>query len=158
MRVHDGHIGAALLVLSLLVLWHVQGFPDMPGQAHGPALFPGLAAFGLAISSALLIGQHVRQTRRAKAAARSAPEAVAPAPRLAVAVTVVGLFAYWLLVDRIGFLVAASALLVALMSAYRVRLALAVPISLAAALLVHTAFFKLLKVPLPWGLLAPVAW
>ena len=84
--------------------------------------------------------------------------AVAPANRLAVAVTIVGLFAYWLLVDRIGFLVAASALLVALMSAYRVRLALAVPISLVAALLVHTAFFKLLKVPLPWGVLAPVAW
>jgi putative tricarboxylic transport membrane protein len=154
MRIHDGHIGGALLALSLMVLWHVQGFPDMPGQAHGPALFPGLAAFGLAVSSLLLIGQHWRRARLAPAPAGAA----APGNRVAVAVTIIGLFAYWLLVDRIGFLMAASALLIALLSAYRVRPRLAVPIALMATLLVHSAFFKLLKVPLPWGLLAPVAW
>jgi putative tricarboxylic transport membrane protein len=34
----------------------------------------------------------------------------------------------------------------------------AVLISLIATLVIHTAFYKLLRVPLPWGLLTPIAW
>jgi putative tricarboxylic transport membrane protein len=34
----------------------------------------------------------------------------------------------------------------------------ALPVALASALLIHTIFYKLLKVPLPWGILTPLAW
>ena len=50
MRLHDSLIGGVLLLLSLAVLWHVQGFPPAAGQQYGPALFPGLVAGGLALA------------------------------------------------------------------------------------------------------------
>jgi putative tricarboxylic transport membrane protein len=40
----------------------------------------------------------------------------------------------------------------------RVRPSRALPIALMMTLMIHYCFYKLLKVPLPWGLLQPVAW
>jgi putative tricarboxylic transport membrane protein len=45
-----------------------------------------------------------------------------------------------------------------LFAAYRVRLAWIVPVAAVSTLVVHTAFYKLLKVPLPWGLLSGWVW
>jgi len=39
-----------------------------------------------------------------------------------------------------------------------VPLVRAVPIAIVMTLLIHYAFYKLLKVPLPWGLLQSIAW
>src|SRR5687767_10778692 len=61
MRLPDWLTGAVLLVLALAVLWHVQSFPDIPGQAYGAGLFPGLAATGLALASLALIGGSLRR-------------------------------------------------------------------------------------------------
>ena len=36
--------------------------------------------------------------------------------------------------------------------------AAAVPLALAVTLVIHYAFYKLLKVPLPWGVLQGIAW
>jgi putative tricarboxylic transport membrane protein len=49
-------------------------------------------------------------------------------------------------------------MLCALLAAYRVRAALILPIAVLVSLIVHTGFYKLLKVPLPWGVLQSVAW
>ena len=40
----------------------------------------------------------------------------------------------------------------------RVRLALIVPVALVSMLVIHTLFYKGLRVPLPWGVLTPIAW
>jgi putative tricarboxylic transport membrane protein len=34
----------------------------------------------------------------------------------------------------------------------------AIPIALIMTLAIHYAFYKLLRVPLPWGVLMPIAW
>jgi len=39
-----------------------------------------------------------------------------------------------------------------------VRPSRVVPVAIVATLIIHTGFYKLLKVPLPWGLLQPIAW
>ena len=41
MKSNDIPIGAGLLVLSLLILWHVSSFPPAPGQPYNAALFRG---------------------------------------------------------------------------------------------------------------------
>ena len=51
-----------------------------------------------------------------------------------------------------------QAYLLALMWVLRVRLARAIPVAIVMTLLIHYAFYKLLKVTLPWGVLAPFAW
>ena len=52
--------GAGLAALGAIVLWHIQGYPAMPGQKFGPAWFPGLVAIGLIVCGALLAAQGVR--------------------------------------------------------------------------------------------------
>ena len=153
MRVNDALIGDVLLALSLAVLWHVRTFPPVPGQPYGSALFPTLAAAGLGVAAVMLIVQGLRSRtplRRASAAERSG--------RIAAAVTIAALAFYLLFSEQLGFIVSSVLMLVAMLWAYGVRRALIVPVALIATVVVHTLFFKLLKVPLPWGWLAPVAW
>jgi putative tricarboxylic transport membrane protein len=153
MRVNDALIGAVLLALALAVLWHVRTFPPVPGQPYGSALFPTLGAAGLAVAAVLLIVQGLRSGapwQSASAAPRSG--------RIAAAVTIAALLFYLLASQILGFIVSAVLMLVAMLWAYGVRRALILPVALTATLVIHTLFFKLLKVPLPWGWLAPVAW
>ena len=77
---------------------------------------------------------------------------------LAFAVLVASNVFYLLVVDRLGFLLTAFVYLAALMWVLRVRLAVAVPVAFIMALAIHYAFYKLLRVPLPWGVLQGIAW
>src|SRR5260221_12960473 len=60
MKINDAVIGAALVVLGVVILWHIQGFPAMQGQRFGPAWFPGIVAAGLAICGAMLVAEGLR--------------------------------------------------------------------------------------------------
>ena len=44
------------------------------------------------------------------------------------------------------------------MLTFRVKPALAVAVAIGGTLLIHTIFYKGLRVPLPWGWLTPFAW
>jgi putative tricarboxylic transport membrane protein len=153
MRVNDALIGAVLLALSLAVLWHVRTFPPVPGQPYGSALFPTLAAAGLAIASVLLIVQGLRSGTPWLRASDTKLSG-----RIAAVVTIAALVFYLFASQRVGFIASAVLMLVAMLWAYGVRKALIVPVAVVGTLVIHTLFFKLLKVPLPWGWLAPVAW
>jgi putative tricarboxylic transport membrane protein len=155
MKVDDALAGAALVALGAVVLWHIQGFPPMPGQKYGPAWFPGLIAGGLVICGALLVVARLR-------AATSEPLLVLPdwmrrsRPVAGVASVIVGLLLYVFVVDTLGFHITAAALLLAWSRLLGASWRLALPVSLAATVVIHLAFYKLLKVPLPWGLLERV--
>ena len=162
MRLNDAVWGALLALLGAAILWHVQGFPRIPGQNVGPALFPGILAAALVVCGTVLIASGLKSRRTA--ATPAAPWAVAPEwlrsrPQLlAFAVLVASNLFYLAAVDRLGFLPTAFVYLAALMGALRVRLAVALPVALVMALLIHYAFYKLLRVPLPWGVLQGIAW
>jgi len=155
MRVHDSLIGGVLLVLALAVLWHVQGFPPAPGQDFGPAVFPELIAAGLAVASAALIWQGLRIRQPLVVIAEGLRS---PRHLLAFAVVIASTAFYILLSDRLGFIVCSLVVLLALQWACGVRPGMAVVVAVVATLAIHAAFYKLLKVPLPWGVLQPVAW
>ena len=155
MRIHDSLIGGVLLLLSLAVLWHIQSFPPAAGQQYGPALFPGLIAAGLGLASAVLAwqGLRVQQPWLVLSEGLRSPRRLA-----AFAITVGSMVFYILLSERLGFIVCSLVVLIALQWACGVRPLLAVAVAIAATLVIHTCFYKLLKVPLPWGLLQPLAW
>jgi putative tricarboxylic transport membrane protein len=152
MKINDAVFGALFGVLSLLVLWTIQSYPRIPGQNFGPAAFPGMAAFGLAVCSLLLIVQGLRT--RAQAPWFAAGEWVRrPAQLIAFIVTVVGLALYVVASEKVGFLIIGTLIVTALMLALRVRVIVALPVALVATLAIHIAFYKGLRVPLPWGVL-----
>jgi len=160
-KINDALWGALFALLGAAILWHVQGFPRIPGQNVGPALFPGVLAVAMLVCGAILMATGLKGRRADRAASRWA---VAPAwlrsPRhvLAFAVLVAVNVFYLLVVDRLGFLLTAFVYLAALMWVLRVRPAVAVPVAFVMALAIHYAFYKLLRVPLPWGVLQGIAW
>lgn len=152
MKLNDAVFGALFLVLSLLVLWTVQSYPKIPGQNVGPAAFPAIAASVLALCSVLLIVQGLRQ-RAAAPWFQRGEWTSRPAQWIAFAVTVLGLLLYVLASERLGFIVTGTLMLAALMLALKVRPAVAMVVALGATVLIHVAFYKGLRVPLPWGVL-----
>ena len=155
MKLNDALSGAALVALGAVVLWHVQGFPPMPGQKYGPAWFPGLIAVGLIACGSLLVVAQLRATASQPLVAL--PEWTRRArPVASVASIIAGLLFYVLLADTLGFHITAAALLLTWSRLLGATWPLALPVSLAATVAIHLAFYKLLKVPLPWGLLERV--
>ena len=157
MKLNDAIFGLLLMALGAAVLVAIQGYPKIPGQPVGPALFPGLIAAGLCICGVLLVA---RGWRGRATQPWLAWDAWVRSPRhlLALAVLLGAIVFYILAVDRLGFLVTATLILAALFLVLRVPPLRAVGIALVATLLVHLAFYKLLRVPLPWGVLQGVAW
>ncbi|HRO57986.1 MAG TPA: tripartite tricarboxylate transporter TctB family protein [Burkholderiaceae bacterium] len=160
MRVNDAVIGAVLLVLSLAVVWHVRSFPTIPGQPYGAALYPFLIGCGLGICSLLLIAKGFRSgipivETGQRGDADDAPSGHRP---VAFVTTLLALLFYLLFAERLGFLVSSTLMLIALFLAYGVRRVMVVPLAVIATLVIHYGFYKLLKVPLPWGLLESFAW
>ncbi len=161
MKFDDGVWGVLFVALGGAVILRVQAFPTIPGQNVGPALFPGVVAAALVVCGVLLMARSWRARRRAgstlawaevPAWVRSRPQLVAFAVLAAV-----NLF-YLFAVDRLGFIPVAFVYLAALMTVLRVRPTRALPIALVMTLVIHYAFYKLLRVPLPWGVLESVAW
>ena len=152
MKINDAVFGGLLLLLGLAVLLHVQSFPKIPGQNVGPALFPGVVAAALVACAVLLIVSGVR-SRPATGWFERLPW-LHSRRHIAAFVAVVGAtLAYILLADRIGFLIVAPLALLAMFVAFGVRPTVAIVVAVAGTLLIWYAFYKLLRVPLPWGVL-----
>ena len=152
MKINDAVFGVVLLALGVGVLWHVQSFPRMPGQNVGPALFPGIIAGGLVVCSLLLIVSGLRSRPRA-AWFEGLPWMRSPRHVAALAALVLSTIAYILLSTSVGFLIVASLGLFAMLVAFGVRSGVAVIVAIAGTIIIWYAFYKLLRVPLPWGVL-----
>ena len=161
MKLNDAVWGALFVLWSVALLVHVQSFPTIPGQKIGPALFPGIIAVGMAVCGALLIVKGLAVRAQGREHARwltFAPWIGSPRHVLAFfAVIAVNVF-YILLVDRLGFIPTAVIYLAVLFAVFGVSPRWNLPIAIIVTLLIHYSFYKMLKVPLPWGLLTGVAW
>ncbi len=161
MKINDAIWGAVLLLLAAAILLHVQSFPKIPGQKVGPALFPGLIAAGLAICALLLVVKGIA-ARKPGGSQQSwfTPDEWVRSPRHALAFFLaigVNVF-YILVVDRLGFIPTGVIYLAVLFLVFQVRKTWIVPLAIVITLIIHFAFYRLLKVPLPWGLLQGIAW
>ena len=163
MKINDAIWGALFIIGAAAVLIHVQGFPRIPGQNVGPGLFPGLIAAGIAICGVILVLRGLRARSGISGADSARWIALPPWLRSPKHLAALGVFVavnvlYVLVVDRLGFLITGFLYLLALMWVLGVRWRVAIPVAIVTTLAIHYAFYKLLKVPLPWGLLTPIAW
>jgi len=120
----------------------------MPGQKFGPAWFPGLIAVGLILCGALLA------VRSPKGVWISFPDWVRSARAVAgVASVVAGLLFYVVAADKLGFYPTALLILIVWMRILGASWRVTLPVAIVATLVIHLSFYKLLRIPLPWGLL-----
>ena len=157
MKLNDAIFGLALLALGAAVLFGVQDFPKIPGQPVGPALFPGLIAGGLCVAGLLLV---VRGLRAQAGHPWLAWDDWVRSPRhIAALVVLLGSVLFYIAAaELLGFLPTAALILLLLFVVLRVPVPRAVLLAVVASLAIHFAFYKLLRVPLPWGVLTPFAW
>lgn len=160
MKVNDAISGALLLALALAVLFNIRAFPNIPGQNIGPAAFPGLLASLLAVCSVVLIVKGLRAKAKNPAAhwIETGAWLRAPAQLRNFFVTVGSLLFYIAASDRLGFIPTTIIILVAMFLSLGVRRRLILPVAIVVTLVIHTVFYKGLRVPLPWGILLPYLW
>jgi putative tricarboxylic transport membrane protein len=121
----------------------------MPGQKFGPAWFPGLIAGGLGICGFFLIVSGLRSR---------APWLALPAwvgqrrPLLGVGSVILGLLFYIAAADKLGFHLTGILLLALWTRILGASWRTAAVVSVVATLAIHLSFYKVLRIPLPWGL------
>ena len=167
MHLPDRVTGLFMVALGGLAAYGGSRLPPVPGQQIGPNVFPLVVGIGLAICGAMIafgVGRHYEEEAEAdlaKISGRITTE-TADAPShwwrgLKALVPPALLIFYVLAVDRMGFLPTAAMIVLAASLALGARLRLAVAMAIGAPLFVNLVFVKLLRVPLPSGLL-PLPW
>lgn len=176
MKINDA-LSGLLVALCAIAIWIAADRLPAMGQDIGPNVFPQALAGGFMICAVLLMVRGLRGLRRTSAAHDSTfsavggdnqdqdahwftiPEWVSDRHAVFAFLLIPASLLFYIWVSEpLGFLPTAFILLLALFLTFRTRLAMALPVALVSALGIHYIFYKLLKVPLPWGILNHIAW
>ena len=163
MQLSDRITGAAIATLGSVAFLYGSKLPPVPGQQVGPSAFPMVVGAGLAICGVLIVlgvGRHFEEVAEADVISHSTPEELEPLPpwRSWLALLPPALvFFYALASETLGFLPTAAIMVLTASFAFGARPKLAVPLALIAPFFINLIFLKLLRVPLPGGLL-PFPW
>lgn len=151
MKISDTVVGVGFVGAGALIVVGTLNYPPLDGGHPGPALFPRILGTLMAVLGAALAVQGAR--------ARDATQAV-EWRRLHHNVGLVnalfalgGVLAYLGLVEWLGFLITGTLLLFVMMWRLRVPPLRALVVAIAFITIVHFLFVKVLRVPLPLGLL-----
>ena len=157
MKINDAILGAALILLGVAVLFYARTLPEMPGQDIGPDVFPTVIAIGLIVFSIPLVIGGLRRWS-ATGAVQFAEWAQSRGGRLNVLITMGLIVLYIVFGEHVGFIPFGIVIVGSLLLLQGVRPIPSAAIAIVVTLAVHYAFYSLLRVPLPWGILLPVAW
>src|SRR4051812_31653069 len=162
MRLPDRVTGLFLVGLGGISAYGGWLLPPVPGQPVGPNVFPLVIGIGLAICGMMIafgIG-HTFEEEEELIPLEPGQGVAAPRGRfygLRALLPPALLLFYVVAVDRIGFIPTAGLIVLATSTALGARLKLSIPLALLAPVGIHLIFAKLLRVPLPAGLL-PMPW
>jgi putative tricarboxylic transport membrane protein len=167
-KVSDRVTGAMLVGLGAASYWGGSLLPPVPGQQVGPNVFPMVIGAALVACGVLIILGVGRTFEEEDKVVTSATGEVADEGALQAAqgrfaafvgggwkvlVPPAALFFYFFASERIGFWVTALLMVFALAWSQGAKLKHAIALAIVAPALVHLVFYKLLRVPLPPGLL-----
>lgn len=168
MKVSDRVTGLMLVVLGALAYWGGSLLPPVPGQQVGPDVFPMVIGAGLVICGVLIMMGVGRTFEEDEAIVTSASGDVAKAEELEldrgfvegflsggwkVLIPPGALFFYYFASEKLGFWITATLMIFALAWSQGAKLKWAAALAVVAPMFVHLVFYKLLRVPLPAGLL-----
>ena len=159
MLLSDRITGGVIATLGAAAFFYGSKLPPVPGQQVGPSAFPMVVGAGLVLCGGLIvfgIGRHFEEVAEADVAAHSAPELLEPLPawRNWLALLPPALLAFYALASEpLGFLPTTAIMVFTASLAFGAKLKLALPVALIAPLAINLIFLKLLRVPLPDGIL-----
>ncbi len=164
MHLSDRVTGLFLVALGGVAAYGGSRLPPVPGQQIGPEVFPmvvgiGLATCGLMIAAGVGRSYEDEADVAQLASGDTASQSHQPSRwrELKVLIPPALLIFYVYVVETLGFLPTAAAIVLVSSLTLGARLRLAVPLAIAAPLAINLLFLKLLRVPLPSGLL-PLPW
>jgi putative tricarboxylic transport membrane protein len=168
MKVSDRITGLLLVILGGFVYWGGSKLPPVPGQQVGPDVFPMVIGAALAICGLLIafgVGQTFEEDEKIvldeNGNVVEAQALAKPQSRLEtflgggwkILVPPAALFFYYFASEKLGFWITASMMIFALAKSQGASVKASLILTLIAPATVHLIFFKLLRVPLPFGLL-----
>ena len=163
MRLPDRITGLFLVGLGTASAYGGWLLPPVPGQPVGPNVFPLVIGIGIALCGLMIafgVGHSFEEEEELIPLESGQQAAAAPRSKLyglrALLPPALLLF-YVLAADRLGFIITAALIVLATSTALGARLKLSIPLALLAPIGVHLIFAKLLRVPLPIGLI-PMPW
>ncbi len=149
MKRNDIVFGSIFVALGIFIFSQTLFYPSLEKGHPGPGLFPNLLAVLFIIFGGVLI----LKARRLSASGEE--EQVPPSARkVSNAFFVLGVIAvYVVVVDAVGFLVTSAVLLFLLMKKLGAPVVRSVIASICITLFINLMFLKILRVPLPPGIL-----
>lgn len=165
MRLSDSITGSFVATLGALATYGGSLLPPVPGQNIGPSVFPMVIGVSLVLCGLMIafgIGRSFEEEAEADLAAVEGPppEAERADPflyRLRALLPPALLLFYVYAVDRLGFVPTTAIMIFIAALAFGAKLRLALPLAILAPVGIHLIFYKLLRVPLPPGIL-PMPW
>ena len=157
MRFNDAVFGVLLIVFAIAEIAYTRTFPSLHGQAYGPDLFPIMIGVGFLITGTILTIQGLVQ-RAGQPLLEVGPWADDRRNVVSFALVLLALLFYIAASDWLGFIPTAFIIMLVLLKSFGSGLLTAVVIAALTTLGIQALFARVLLVPLPWGLLQPVAW
>ncbi len=155
MRANDAVSGVLIIIVAAAMMLYTRTFPSMPGQNYGPDLFPLLIGTGMCGCGLVLV---VRGMRSGQALFELGPWAQDRNRVINLVLVPAALVFYVLASDALGFVIVSLIIMSVLLLRFGTSWALTAVVAPVATLVIHTLFAKILLVPLPWGILLPIAW
>jgi putative tricarboxylic transport membrane protein len=161
MRLPDSVTGSFLVVLGAAAAYGGWRLPPVPGQPVGPNVFPLVIGLGLALCGLAIvfgIGHSFEEEEElipVEGKAKAAPTGRFYGLRALLPPAL--LLFYVIAAERLGFIITAALMVLATSTALGAKPKLALPLAALAPIGIHLIFAKLLRVPLPAGLL-PMPW
>lgn len=162
MRLPDSVTGSFLVALGGAAAYGGWLLPPVPGQPVGPNVFPLVIGTGLALCGlAIVFGiGHSFEEEEELIPVEGGEAKAPPSGRvygLRALLPPALLLFYVVAADRLGFIITAALIVLATSTALGAKWKLALPLAALAPIGIHLIFGKLLRVPLPPGLL-PMPW
>jgi putative tricarboxylic transport membrane protein len=168
MKVSDRFTGLILIVLGALAYYGGSLLPPVPGQQVGPDVFPMVVGGALVVCGILIalgIGRTFEEDEKivTSETGEVADAALVELRRGWVAdflqggwkvlTPPVALYFYYFASEKLGFWITASVMVLVLALTQGAKPKWALALAVVAPAFVHLVFYKLLRVPLPIGLL-----
>ncbi len=164
MKLSDRITGVVLALLGIAAFYGGSRLPPVPGQQVGPNVFPMVVGAGLLVVGLLIafrIGRSFEDAAEAEIEKFGGPdheaETYARKRRWYAFLPPALMVFYYLTSERIGFIPIATIMIAVLAFALGANRRLILPVAIVGAIVIQVMFVKLLRVPLPPGLV-PMPW